>query len=65
MTTPSPSKEPKKSRRIRRGLAAIVIAAAGVGGVIAGPLGGTSHADSVKATVTAGGPVRSSTGIFW
>ena len=65
MNTPSSAKEPKKSRRIRRGLAAIVIAAAGVGGVVAGPLGGTSHADSVKVTVTTGGPVHSSTGIFW
>ena len=65
MTPPSSSKDPKKSRRIRRGIAAIVIAVAGVGGVIAGPLGGTSHADSVKVTITAAGPVHSSAGIFW
>ena len=64
MTPQASSKDPKKSRRIRRGIAAIVIAAAGVGGVVAGPLSGTSHAGSVTVTVTAS-PVRSSTGIFW
>ena len=65
MNTPSSSKDPKKSRRIRRGLAAIVIAAAGVGGIMAGPLGGTSHADSVKVEVRTGGPVQPSAAIFW
>ena len=65
MTPQSSSKDPKKSRRIRRGIAAIVIAAAGVGGVVAGPLSGTSHADSVTVTVKTGGPIQPYAGIFW
>ena len=65
MTSSTPSKNNKKSRRIRRGIAAVVIAAAGIGGVVAGPLGGTSHAGTTSAqTAPTGGQSRTA-GIFW
>ena len=66
--TPSSSKDTKKSRRIRRGIAAIVIAAAGIGGVVAGPLGGVSHADTKSAPVetkSADNQPQAFGGIFW
>ena len=64
MTSSTPSKNSKKSRRIRRGIAAVVIAAAGIGGVVAGPLGGTSHAGTTAQTAPNGGQSRTA-GIFW
>ena len=66
MTPSTPSKDHKKSRRIRRGIAAIVIAAAGIGGVVAGPLGGTSHAGTTSTTAApTGGSGAPRNGIFW
>ena len=60
MTNTPSSNSSNKKRRIRGGIAAIVIAAAGIGGIVAGPLGGTSHA-----VTSTQGPVRPTSGIFW